>query len=144
MTCSHFCSLLYKRRGYPLTRTAFHLGPITESIGYGLWVNANDKIYFPNYKQNVTLEELSEDQTMPKQKKNSFLGNLYGPEQEANGRWCDLESSSMQKLSVGEYAIRIARLPFAMFMPRRRKSCNASHQSHWWSSFVANVFDVVW
>ena len=113
------------------------------SIGYGLWANAKDKIYFPTHKQNVTLEELFEDQIMPKQtRKRSFLHNLYGPEQE-DDRWCDSESGT-QKISVGEFANRIGRLPFAMFMPKRRKSCDARHQLHWWSSFIAQVFGIVW
>ena len=105
------------------------------SMGYGLWVNANDKIHFPTYRRNVTLEELLE----PRHASSDVNGTNYSFGD--NYRDCDPVN---EKLSVGEFANKIRALPFANLFSRPKKRHDCKGSTHWWSSFINDVFDIVW
>ena len=95
------------------------------SIGYGLWVNANQRMFFPSYKRNVTLEELSGYQ------------DVYNTN---DSRWCESDNNK-RKISIGGFANALHWIPFTMLFSiasGKRKS------SHWWTSIIERIFDIVW
>mmetsp|Transcript_27274 Transcript_27274/g.47280 ORF Transcript_27274/g.47280 Transcript_27274/m.47280 type:complete len:353 (+) Transcript_27274:211-1269(+) len=61
--------------------------------------------------------------------------------EQANKKWCDSEKDG--KISVGEFANKIRRLPFAKLFSRHGKRSNGRRQSHWWTSFIERIFDIV-
>ena len=69
------------------------------SIGYGLYASANQRIFFPSYKRNVTLEELSGDQ------------DLYNT---SDSRWCESDNNNGGKISIGRFANALHWIPFTV------------------------------
>ena len=98
------------------------------SIGYGLWANANDNIYFPTYQRNITLEELLE-QHIPK---------LITIEKSSDSGWCD------RMISVGKFAKKIRSLALDKLFSRQGGKSEGRRQLHWWTSFIEGIFDIVW
>lgn len=112
------------------------------SIGYGLWVNANKRIEFPKYRKNVTWEELVE-RNVPK---SSTAKPPYFPRYGNNIsgqmlRWCDSENDGM--ISVGEFTDKIHSLTFAKLFSWTEQKCDDGGKSHWWTSFIQRIFDIV-
>ena len=96
------------------------------SIGYGLYTNANQRMFFPSYKRNVTLEELSGDQ------------DLYNTN---DSRWCESDNNNGGKISIGGFAKALNWIPFSMLfslISGKRKS------RHWWTSIIERIFDIAW
>ena len=94
-------------------------------IGYGLYTNANQRMFFPSYKRNVSLEELSGYQ------------DLYNTK---DSRWCK-SNNNERKSSLGRFANALHWIPFTMLFSiasGKRKS------PHWWASIIEMIFDIVW
>ena len=96
------------------------------SIGYGLYANANQRMFFPSYKRNVTLGEIS---------------GYQDPYNTNDNRWCESDNNG-RKISIGGFTKALHWIPFSMlfsFMSHgKRKS------SHWWTSIIERIFDIVW
>lgn len=93
-------------------------------IGYGLYTNANQRLFFPSYKRNVTLEELLGYQ------------DLY------NTNGCDDESDiNGRKISIGRFANALHWIPLTMLFSIASGE-RMSH--HWWTSIIEKIFDIVW
>ena len=94
-------------------------------IGYGLYTNANQKMFFPSYKRNVSLEELSDYQ------------DLYNTN---DNRWCESDNSG-RKISIGRFANALHWIPFSMLF----SLINGKRKSrHWWTFIIERIFDIVW
>jgi len=94
-------------------------------IGYGLYTNANQRMFFPSYKRNVSLEELSGYQ------------ELYNTN---DSKWCKSDNNG-RKISIGRFTNALRWIPFSMLFSiasGKRKYHN------WWTSIIERIFDIVW
>ena len=95
------------------------------SIGYGLYANANQRMFLPSYKRNATLEELSGYQ------------DKYNTN---DSSWCESDNNG-RKISIGVFAKALHRIPFTMLF----SLINGKRKSrHWWASIIERIFDIVW
>ena len=95
------------------------------SIGYGLYINANQRMFFPSYNRNVSLEELS------------WYQDLYHTN---DSRWCKSDDNG-EKISIGRFANVLHWIPFSIIFSFKS---GKGKSSHWWTSIIEKIFDVVW
>jgi hypothetical protein len=108
------------------------------SIGYGLWINARDKIQFTPYRYNMTLEELYNGQNdAPTQTEESIDGLDYLHSSKTQRvTSCDADSKRTVGDIVGElFSPTFLKQTFI----KPRGGC-----SHWWNCIIQGVFDLFW
>ena len=111
------------------------------SIGYGLWVNANDKIQFTPYQYNLTLEDLYDEQNRSRvdnEQSNRALNFLFSNSRMANLTSCDGFGA---KHTVGDIANYLFSPIFAKQFVFVKEDRNPLH---WWESIIHRVFGNLW
>jgi hypothetical protein len=119
------------------------LSYFVRSIGFGLWVNAKDRIQFTRYNHKMSLEELLfyEEPESAGQNESSleaWHNFFFNAETRTNFTDCD-------EVDVQHTVGRIAGDLFSpMFLKQFVFKKGNVHNSHWWRSMIQGVFHTLW